>query len=43
MNDTWFKPITSNLTAPIFPNYLTETEYRKQIYFADKSSKKLWE
>ncbi|MGG3556790.1 DEAD/DEAH box helicase family protein [Peribacillus frigoritolerans] len=40
--DSWFKPITSKEAAPFFHSYLTETEYRKQIDFADKSSKKLW-
>ncbi|SIQ01601.1 Superfamily II DNA or RNA helicase [Peribacillus simplex] len=39
---SWFKPITSEEAAPFFHSYLTETEYRKQIDFADKSSKKLW-
>ncbi|MGW6435077.1 DEAD/DEAH box helicase family protein [Peribacillus butanolivorans] len=41
-DDSWFKPITSEEAAPFFHSYLTETEYRKQIDFADKSSKKLW-
>ncbi|MFJ7753721.1 DEAD/DEAH box helicase family protein [Peribacillus muralis] len=40
--DSWFKPITSKEAAPFFHSYLTETEYRKQIDFSDKSSKKLW-
>ncbi|MFF2855480.1 DEAD/DEAH box helicase family protein [Peribacillus sp. NPDC058002] len=40
--DSCFKPITSKEVAPFFHSYLTETEYRKQIDFADKSSKKLW-
>jgi superfamily II DNA or RNA helicase/HKD family nuclease len=40
--DSWFKSITSKEAAPFFHSYLTETEYRKQIDFADKSSKKLW-
>ena len=39
----WFKPITSHEAAPFFHAYLTETEYRKQIDFSDKSSKKLWD
>ncbi|MED3690728.1 DEAD/DEAH box helicase family protein [Peribacillus butanolivorans] len=41
-DDSWHKPITSKEAAPFFHSYLTETEYRKQIDFADKSSKKLW-
>ena len=41
--NNWFKPITSRQAAPFFHGYLTETEYRKQIDFADKSSKKLWQ
>ncbi|MFU2014263.1 DEAD/DEAH box helicase family protein [Peribacillus butanolivorans] len=41
-DDSWFNPITSREAAQFFHNYLTETEYRKQIDFADKSSKKLW-
>ncbi|KRF51209.1 DNA helicase [Bacillus sp. Soil768D1] len=41
-DDSWFKPITSEEAAPFFHSYLTKTEYRKQIDFADKSSKKLW-
>ncbi|MFD9625377.1 DEAD/DEAH box helicase family protein [Peribacillus muralis] len=41
--DSWFKPITSKEAAPFFHSYLTEVEYRKQIDFADKSSKKLWD
>ena len=39
----WFQPITSKKAAPFFHGYLTETEYRKQIDFADQSSKKLWQ
>ncbi|PJN89599.1 DEAD/DEAH box helicase family protein [Bacillus sp. mrc49] len=40
--DSWSKPITSKEAAPFFHSYLTEVEYRKQIDFSDKSSKKLW-
>ncbi|MFS0638171.1 DEAD/DEAH box helicase family protein [Mesobacillus foraminis] len=39
----WYKPITPNEVAPFFHDYLMEKEYRKQIDFSDKSSKKLWE
>ncbi|MCK1992166.1 DEAD/DEAH box helicase family protein [Peribacillus muralis] len=41
--DSWFKPITSKEAAPFFHSYLTEVEYRKQIDFADKTTKKLWD
>ncbi|WP_110926718.1 DEAD/DEAH box helicase family protein [Bacillus massiliglaciei] len=41
--DHWFDPITSKEAAPFFHQYLTETEYRKQIDFSDKGAKKLWE
>ncbi|MCO0597777.1 DEAD/DEAH box helicase family protein [Peribacillus butanolivorans] len=41
-DDSWFNQITSEEAAPFFHSYLTETEYRKQIDFADKSSRKLW-
>ncbi|MFJ7855621.1 hypothetical protein ACIQX3_23085 [Peribacillus frigoritolerans] len=42
-DDSWFKSITFEEAAPFFHSYLTETENRKQVDFADKSSKKLFD
>jgi len=39
----WYKGITPSEVAPFFHHYLMEKEYRKQIDFYDKSSRKLWD
>lgn len=39
----WYKQITPAAIAPFFHQYLTEKEYRKQIDFSDKETKRLWE
>ncbi|SEN00966.1 hypothetical protein SAMN05192533_10833 [Mesobacillus persicus] len=39
----WCKSIIPNQVAPFFHQYLIVKEYRKQIGFSDKSSKRLWD
>lgn len=39
----WYQTITPEEIAPYFHQYLTETNYRKQIDFSDKETKALWD
>ncbi|MBM7571695.1 DEAD/DEAH box helicase family protein [Aquibacillus albus] len=39
----WHYPVTAEEVAPYFHKYLTEKEYRKQVDFSDKKTRKLWE
>jgi superfamily II DNA or RNA helicase/HKD family nuclease len=41
--ENWYKPITPEVVAPFFHQYLSEKEYRKRIDFSDKETKRLWE
>jgi superfamily II DNA or RNA helicase/HKD family nuclease len=39
----WFEPIRAEEAAPFFHRYLTEKEYRKQIDFSHKKTRRLWD
>ncbi|SHG56168.1 DEAD/DEAH box helicase family protein [Ornithinibacillus halophilus] len=41
--EDWFKPVTPIDIAPFFHKFYMEKEYRKQIDFSNKNTKKLWD
>lgn len=41
--DQWYEPVTPNEVAPFFHHFFMSKNYRKQIDFSDKKTKRLWE